>query len=176
MIRAISSLDSGSPGTIAKSPFLSGLTAESRRSSRRPLARFASSWPWQAKQFLRQDRPHVAVIVDFARRCGLSLSGTYRNLAGSQNQSQRDETARHPQPRWIFSAMTTIDRIHGFGSPGELGAEWAARGSLSRRRGAGSQSRRVCTCVRVVAWCYCLFFRGCAQDRGVDSRISRAIS
>src|SRR5208337_3684883 len=44
-------LESGSPGTMAASPLLSGLTAASRWSSRSPLARFASSEPWQAKQF-----------------------------------------------------------------------------------------------------------------------------
>ena len=49
--RAISSLESGSPGTIAASPLLSVLRADSRTSSRKPLASLASSWPWQAKQF-----------------------------------------------------------------------------------------------------------------------------
>src|SRR5208337_605047 len=51
LIRATRLLESGSPGTMAASPLLSGLTAASRWSSRSPLARFASSEPWQAKQF-----------------------------------------------------------------------------------------------------------------------------
>ena len=46
MIRAISSLASGSPGAIAPAS-----TAASRRSSRRSALRAALSGPWQAKQF-----------------------------------------------------------------------------------------------------------------------------
>ena len=46
MMRAISSLSSGLPGTIAPAS-----TAASRRSSRRSALRAALSGPWQAKQF-----------------------------------------------------------------------------------------------------------------------------
>ena len=50
--RRIISLCSGCPGTKGRSPVLAGESADSRRSSRRPPLRVASSGPWHLKQNL----------------------------------------------------------------------------------------------------------------------------
>ena len=115
-IRAIRALESGSPGTIAVSPLFSGLIAVARWSSRRPLARLASSEPWQAKQFL--DR-----IGRTSR-----LKSTGREVAGfvpggSTAEVVLGASAKKPPSKSDTSGMILTGaqgRSHRFGSRPQL--------------------------------------------------------
>ena len=75
VIRAIRSLESGSPGTIAVSPLFSGLIAASRRSSRKPLGPLRLVGAVAGEAVLRQDRPDLAVEVDRPGRSGFPAAG-----------------------------------------------------------------------------------------------------
>ncbi len=152
--RAISSLESGSPGTIAASPLLSGLMADSRTSSRSPLARFASSWPWQAKQFFARigRTSRLKSTFRFGRGCA-GLGG--RNKARRGEQSERSAMPSPEQGRsrtlaaWRGDEASVSSKSAPAGPaavsrrPTRAGWGWIRAGGFLFGRGCARPDRRL---------------------------------
>src|SRR5262245_41174885 len=105
LMRAISSLSSGLPGTMARLPLLSSLVANSGTSNRSPALRSFSSGPWQTKQLAdRIGRICLAywTLADAAFACA---SGSARLLHAVT------KTANSPEKRRKrFMALGSRDR------------------------------------------------------------------
>ena len=124
-IRAISSLSSGLPGTIARSPLSSSAKAPSWVSSRRPALRALSSGPWQAKQWSerigRTSRAKPTgrglgwAVLGRSLRIGVAPPGPDAAQCEDQHRDPRTRTRSHIAFPLHFISFATRRRIRGRG-------------------------------------------------------------